>query len=45
MFDKLMWIGLAVVFLVIFPTVGIIVLALLAAAVMAGGASGSHPTV
>ncbi len=40
MFDELMWIGLAVIFLVIFPTVGIIVLVLLAAAIMAGGTSG-----
>ncbi len=40
MFDKLRWIGLAVIFLVIFPAVGIIVLVLLAAAIMVGGTSG-----
>lgn len=39
--DKLWWFGMAVIFLVVFPTMAIIVLALLGAAVMAGGASGN----
>lgn len=39
---KLWWFGMAVIFLVVFPAVAIIVLVLLGAAVMAGGAVGGR---
>jgi len=39
MMDKIWWIGMIIIFLVIFPTVAIIVLAILFAIIMAGGSS------
>jgi hypothetical protein len=36
MWDKLWWLGLFIIFCVVFPVVGVIVVALLLAAVMAG---------